>query len=143
MEEDSFIVKRDEDTWLMDGATPILDVSKELDIDDWPDEGMYETLAGFMINQLRKVPKVTDKLKFSGYSFEVIDVERNRIDQILVTKLDAEGHKLKKVAESATGDKGVQVKSKDQPSEQVEKKPETVPPQPQDSETTSTESKNS
>lgn len=122
MEEDSFIVKRDEDTWLMDGATPVLDVSKELDIDEWPDEGMYETLAGFMINQLRKVPKVTDKLKFSGYSFEVIDVERNRIDQILVTKLVAEGKKTKdNQGNSVNTDKQLQPEQKELQPEDSEK----------------------
>lgn len=130
MEEDSFIVKRDEDTWLMDGATPVLDVSKELDIDEWPDEGMYETLAGFMINQLRKVPKVTDKLKFSGYSFEVIDVERNRIDQILVTKLVAEGKKTKdNQGNSVNTDKQLQPEQKELQQEGSDK-PKAGEPQP-------------
>jgi CBS domain containing-hemolysin-like protein len=76
-----------------------VDVGRELDIEEWPREGMYETLAGFMIVLLRKVPKVTDKVVYEGYQFEVIDVERNRIDQILVTKLEKK--EQKEAAESA------------------------------------------
>ena len=92
VEDEPLIVKRDNDTWLIDGSAPILDVGKELSINEWPKEGMYETLAGFMLILLRKVPKVTDKVIYENYSFEVIDVERNRIDQILVTKLrEADG----------------------------------------------------
>ena len=40
-----------------------------------------------MMYMLRKIPKLTDKVEYSGYRFEVIDMEMNRIDQILVTKL--------------------------------------------------------
>jgi CBS domain containing-hemolysin-like protein len=99
-EEDTLIVHRDEHTWLIDGTAPIVDVGRELDIEEWPREGMYETLAGFMIVLLRKVPKVTDKVVYDGYQFEVIDVERNRIDQILVTKLE------KKEVKEETADSG-------------------------------------
>jgi CBS domain containing-hemolysin-like protein len=53
-----------------------------------------------MIVLLRKVPKVTDKVVYDGYQFEVIDVERNRIDQILVTKLE------KKEVKEETADSG-------------------------------------
>ena len=52
-----------------------------------PEEETYETIAGFMMYMLRKIPKLTDKVEYAGYRFEVIDMEMNRIDQILVTKL--------------------------------------------------------
>jgi len=37
---------------------------------------------------LRKIPKRTDSVKFSGYKFEVVDIDNFRIDQLLVTRLD-------------------------------------------------------
>ena len=43
--------------------------------------------SGFMMYMLRKIPKLTDHIEYGGYRFEVIDVERHRIDQILVTKI--------------------------------------------------------
>lgn len=86
-EENSYIVQRDDGTWLLDGLTPIEDVERTFEIEKMPEEETYETIAGFMMYMLRKIPKLTDKVEYSGYRFEVIDMEMNRIDQILVTKL--------------------------------------------------------
>ena len=86
-EENSYIVQRDDGTWLLDGSTPIEDVERTFEIEKMPEEETYETIAGFMMYMLRKIPKLTDKVEYSGYRFEVIDMEMNRIDQILVTKL--------------------------------------------------------
>ena len=86
-EENSYIVQRDDGTWLLDGSTPIEDVERTFEIEKMPEEETYETIAGFMMYMLRKIPKLTDKVEYAGYRFEVIDMEMNRIDQILVTKL--------------------------------------------------------
>lgn len=82
------IVSRDENSWLIEGGTPIDDVMRVLDIDDFPDSSNYETIAGFMMFRLRKIPKRTDYVKFSGYKFEVVDIDNYKIDQLLVTKVD-------------------------------------------------------
>jgi len=87
MPDEQQIVKRDETSWLVDGATPIVDMMYELELDDMPDSQSYETMAGFMMYMLRKIPKRTDKVDWDGYRFEVVNVEANRIDQILVTKI--------------------------------------------------------
>jgi len=83
------IVARDENSWLIDGGTPIDDVMRVLDIDDFPQSGNYETIGGFMMFMLRKIPKRTDSVKFSGYKFEVVDIDNYRIDQLLVTRIDS------------------------------------------------------
>ena len=62
-------------------------MERTFEIEKMPEEETYETIAGFMMYMLRKIPKLTDKVEYSGYRFEVIDMEMNRIDQILVTKL--------------------------------------------------------
>ena len=85
--EEQQIVKRDATSWLVDGATPIVDMMAELDLDSMPESSSYETMAGFMMYMLRKIPKRADKFDWNGYRFEVVNVEANRIDQILVTKL--------------------------------------------------------
>ncbi|MGV3344764.1 hemolysin family protein [Enterobacteriaceae bacterium LUAb1] len=82
------IVARDENSWLVEGGTPIDDVMRVLDIDDFPHSGNYETIGGFMMYSLRKIPKRTDFVKFSGYKFEVVDIDNYRIDQLLVTRLE-------------------------------------------------------
>lgn len=83
------IVARDENSWLVEGGTPIDDVMRVLDIDDFPQSGNYETIGGFMMYMLRKIPKRTDFVKFAGYKFEVVDIDSYRIDQLLVTRIDA------------------------------------------------------
>ncbi|MGD9426066.1 hemolysin family protein [Pantoea sp. NSTU24] len=82
------IVARDENSWLVEGGTPIDDVMRVLDIDEFPQSGNYETIGGFMMYMLRKIPKRTDFVKFAGYKFEVVDIDSYRIDQLLVTRID-------------------------------------------------------
>ncbi|WP_455815486.1 hemolysin family protein [Pseudomonas graminis] len=83
------IVARDENSWLVEGGTPIDDVMRVLHIDEFPQSGNYETIGGFMMFMLRKIPKRTDFVKFHGYKFEVVDIDSYRIDQLLVTRIDA------------------------------------------------------
>ena len=80
------IVQRDENSWLIDGVTPIQDVQRALHIDEMPHAEEYETLAGFLMVMLRRVPKRTDNVSWGGYTFEVMDVDSYRIDQVMVTK---------------------------------------------------------
>ena len=80
------IVQRDENSWLIDGVTPIQDVLRALDIDELPHADEYETLAGFLMVMLRRVPRRTDKVTWQGYAFEVLDVDSYRVDQVMVTR---------------------------------------------------------
>lgn len=82
------IVARDATSWLVDGVTPITDVMRAFDIDEFPLSQNYETIAGFVTYMLRKLPKRTDYVVFKGYKFEVVDMDTFRVDQLLVTKVD-------------------------------------------------------
>jgi CBS domain containing-hemolysin-like protein len=81
------IVKRDDNSWLIDGVTPIEDVRRALSIDSFPNEENYQTIAGLMMYLLKKIPKRTDFIEYAGYKFEVVDIDNYRIDQLLVTKI--------------------------------------------------------
>jgi CBS domain containing-hemolysin-like protein len=81
------IIKRDEDSWLIDGVTPVEDVMRALAIEHMPDEENYETVAGFMMYMLRKIPKRTDSVEYAGFKFEVVDIDNYKIDQLLVTRI--------------------------------------------------------
>ena len=83
------IIQRDADSWLIDGATPLVDVMRVLDIPKFPDAASYETIAGFMMYTLRKIPRRTDFVIHAGYKFEVVDIDNYKIDQLLVTKVPA------------------------------------------------------
>ncbi len=84
------IVKRDENSWLIDGATPVQDVQRALLLDELPHPEEYETLAGFMMVMLRRVPRRTDTVSWGGFRFEVLDVDSYRIDQVMVSRISAD-----------------------------------------------------
>ncbi len=86
--EEEQIIRRNETSWLIDGATPLEDVMRALDIDAFPDDENYETIAGFMMYSLRKIPKKTDFVLFDRYKFEIIDTENFKIDQLMVSLRD-------------------------------------------------------
>ncbi len=83
--EEEQIVRRDESSWLIDGATPLEDVMRALDIESFPDWENYETISGFMMYMLRKIPKKTDFVLYDKYKFEIIDTENFKIDQLMVS----------------------------------------------------------
>src|SRR5690606_5609466 len=71
------IVRRDDGSWLMDGLTPIGDVARAIDAEPTalPHRGQYDTLAGFLMVMLRRIPRRTDTLTWAGHRFEVMDVD--------------------------------------------------------------------
>lgn len=86
------IVRRDANSWLIDGMTPIEDVLRALGLHELPHADEYETLAGFLMVMLRRVPRRTDSVDYAGYRFEVLDVDSFRIDQVMVSRLEGTVH---------------------------------------------------
>lgn len=90
--DEDLIVRRDDGSWLIDGIAPIADVERVLLLEPgFPHPEEYETLAGFLMHQLRRVPRRTDAVVWGGCRFEVMDVDAFRIDQVLVTRQTAPG----------------------------------------------------
>lgn len=85
--QEEYIIKRGEGSWLIDGITPIEDVKKVLEIESFPEEDTYETIAGFMMYILKSIPQKGANIQYKGFSFEVVDVDNFKIDQLLVLKL--------------------------------------------------------
>ena len=84
------IIQRDSNSWLVDGSTPVVDLARalELDTDVFFDNNQYETVAGFLIYHLKRIPKRADFIVFMGIKFEAVDIDNLRVDQLLVTRLD-------------------------------------------------------
>jgi CBS domain containing-hemolysin-like protein len=80
------IVQRDAHSWLIDGVTPVEDVLRALGLAHLPHEEQYETIAGFMMVMLRRIPRRTDSVNWGGFRFEVMDVDSHKIDQVMVTR---------------------------------------------------------
>ena len=82
-------MQRDENSWLIDGSVTVERLKDVLDISETlPEEdmGSYHTLGGFAMLQLDRVPHVADKFEWRDFTFEVVDMDGNRIDKLLVTR---------------------------------------------------------
>ena len=80
------ILKREDGSFLVDGQIPFYDFLSYFDKADWMNEGEHEfdTLAGFILHELERIPKTGDKMEWRGFSFEIIDMDGHRIDKVLV-----------------------------------------------------------
>ena len=86
---DRAIVARADGSWLVDGATPIDDVSTEIGMDDLPEgeSSTYHTLGGFVMARLGRIPRTADVCEWGQMRFEVIDMDGRRIDKVLVSRV--------------------------------------------------------
>lgn len=72
----------------MDGDVGIERLKSKLDIlDDLPgeEEHSFNTLGGFIMHSLGRVPVATDHFEVLGWRFEVMDMDRNRVDKVLLS----------------------------------------------------------
>ncbi|MFJ7567501.1 hemolysin family protein [Herminiimonas sp. NPDC097707] len=84
-------VRRDDGSWLIDGGVSFDRFRELLETDvRFPEEasGTYHTLAGFVMTFLGHIPQMSDAFEWEGYRIEVVDMDRNRIDRLLITKID-------------------------------------------------------
>ena len=84
------IIEREDGTFLVDGQIPFYDFLTRFEKAEWMNEGEhdFDTLAGFILHQLERIPKTGDKLSWKGFKIEVIDMDSHRIDKVLVTLSD-------------------------------------------------------
>lgn len=84
-------VQREDGSWLFDGMLPIDEFKDILHIRALPEEerGKYETLGGFMLMQLGRVPNAADHFEWDRFRFEVVDMDGRRIDKVLVQPIKA------------------------------------------------------
>ncbi len=84
-------VQREDGSWLLDGMLPIYQFKELLDIEqDLPGEqrGGYQTLGGFVVMHLGKIPAAADHFIWGRYRFEVMDMDGNRVDKVLVGQVE-------------------------------------------------------
>ena len=83
LEQQALRIERVDGTWLVDGSTPVDDIEREFGIESMPEEETYETVSGFIMYMLRRVPKRGDFVEYAGYRFEVTNMDGFHIDQVL------------------------------------------------------------
>ncbi len=82
------IFRRDDQSWLVDGLLPVDEFMDAFQIQNMPDynRGHYETIGGFVMNELGKIPTTGDRFEWGGYEFEIVDMDGMRVDKILIKK---------------------------------------------------------
>jgi putative hemolysin len=85
--EDSWAVQRADGSWLLDGLIPIPELKDRLGFSAAPEEelGRYNTLSGMMMLLLGRVPSVADAVEWQGWRFEIVDMDKHRIDKVLAS----------------------------------------------------------
>lgn len=79
--------RREDGSWLMDAMLETEPARAALGITDClpgEEEGAFRTIGGFVLRLLAHIPKEGEKATWNGYSFEVVDMDRQRIDKLLV-----------------------------------------------------------
>ena len=92
-DEDSWAVKREDGSWLMDGLIPVPELKDRLELKELPEEdrGRYNTLAGMVMLLLGRLPKTADRVEWQGWAFEVVDLDGKRVDKVLVVRTEQPG----------------------------------------------------
>jgi putative hemolysin len=85
-EEEYQIFQRDDGTWLVDGQYPFHEFLNYFDLQELYEDNRYNTLSGLILDKLGYIPKAGDKLSWMGFDLEIVDMDRVRIDKVLVSK---------------------------------------------------------
>lgn len=83
------VVTREDGSWLVDGRYASDELRDLLEVSSLAEEerGDYQTLAGFVMTILGRVPTTGDHFTWGGFRFEVVDMDGNRIDRVMISRL--------------------------------------------------------
>ncbi len=85
------IVEREDGSFLIDAQIPFYDFLTRFEKTEWMNEGEqdFDTLAGFILHELERIPHTGDTLTWKGFHVEIVDMDGHRIDKVLVSISDA------------------------------------------------------
>ena len=94
--DDYEIVEREDGSFLVDAQIPFYDFLTRFDRSEWLNEKEQEfnTLAGFILHHMEHIPVAGEKMEWRGFSFEIIDMDAQRIDKVLVTVNEEESENI-------------------------------------------------
>ncbi len=85
--EEPQATQRQDGSWLLDGMLEVDEFKELFKFNTLPHEDEYETLSGFTMTLLGRVPQPSDNFEWNGYRFEVMDMDGRRVDKLLVSTL--------------------------------------------------------
>jgi putative hemolysin len=86
------IVKREDGSYLIDASLPFDEFLQEFSIElmNRKEYSGFDTMGGFSLEILQEIPKTGDTFTWQDFRFEIVDMDKNRIDKILVSRIDGE-----------------------------------------------------
>jgi len=84
-------VQREDGSWLLDGRLLVEEFKELLQIEKLLSEEAerYQTLGGFVMDFLGRIPSTGDYFEWGGLRFEIVDMDRHRVDKVLVMPMDS------------------------------------------------------
>ena len=86
------VVQRRDGSYYVDGLLPLPQLEGLFEQFSIPedDAGRYDTLAGFIMDQLQRIPDVADELEYEGLRFEIVDMDGQHIDKVWISSLNSD-----------------------------------------------------
>jgi putative hemolysin len=85
------VVQRHADSWLVDGGVSVDRLRAAIGLEGYlPGEidNAFTTLGGFMTHMLGHIPVSAERVMWEDLVFEVVDMDRNRVDKVMVTRVE-------------------------------------------------------
>lgn len=95
-DEQLTIEQLDAGRWKVDGAVDLYHLEQTLEIDFLIDDNEYVSLAGFLLTRFKNIPEVGDVLEFSGFRFEVVEMDERRVAFVMISKMKQEHQQTSK-----------------------------------------------
>jgi magnesium and cobalt exporter, CNNM family len=82
------IVRREDGSWLVEGGAPVEDLQDALELGPLPGQEQHEytTVAGFVLQQLGRIPRAGDRFDWEGLHFEVAEMDGRRVGAVAVRR---------------------------------------------------------
>jgi putative hemolysin len=85
-DDDYEIVERKDGSFLIDGQIQFYDFLTRFNKTNWinESENEFDTMAGFILHELKRIPTAGDTFEWRGFDFEIVDMDGQRIDKVIV-----------------------------------------------------------
>ena len=83
--------QREDGSWLVDGSMTVRDFRARLALPELPGEATesFETVGGFVLDRLGRIPRTGEVFEWGGWRGEVVDMDRHRVDKVLFSRAAA------------------------------------------------------
>lgn len=86
--EEPEIVAREDGSWLVEGSILVDELRELVPISEFEDDDAdYATLAGYILHKVGEIPRTGDHFEAEGYRFEVVDMDKSKIDKVLISRV--------------------------------------------------------